>query len=82
MGNQNQNIWVRVKGIRNWKYWCSRVGSGLAMWEEMAEKQYRVVGGQDRKTGCFGGRYRINTINDYRMKGFETIIRRGVRLAS
>ena len=38
----------RDKGIRNWKYWCSRVGSRLAMWKDMAEKQYSDVGGQDR----------------------------------
>ena len=30
----------------------------------------------------FGGRYRIDTINDNRMKGLETIIRRGVRLGT
>ena len=53
----------RDKGIRNWKYWCSRVDSGLAMWKNMAERQGRggvklaKVGrhGTDRRVGLKTG---------------------------
>ena len=40
------------------------------------------MGSMDRSVGIggFGGRYRINTINDYRMKVLETKILRRVRL--